>query len=244
MSAMSMGRSIRARLSVGGSSLWFQMLVSTGPRADRGACVRCVKEQADRQGLVRKYRRFDSGKPWVASPSGAGGSITSSPNPVHVGEIRHKGTYPGHPRSIGAPGALPETWPGSIYGLEIRIVGDKGVIDIEDTHRDLCWLRRSHKGLATVRTASYSARRATSISSLPIRPATCTGQATPHATAAEGHRNLLLTMAMEPSARLGRPLSLLVETADLMAGEGSAGMTGRAARAPEAAAIPHSRPRR
>jgi hypothetical protein len=170
-------------------------LVSTGPRADRGACVRCVKEQADRQGLVRKYRRFDSGKPWVASPSGAGGSITSSPNPVHVGEIRHKGTYPGHPRSIGVPGALPETWPGSIYGLEIRIVGDKGVIDIEDTHRDLCWLRRSHKGLATVRTASYSARRATSISSLPIRPATCTGQATPHATAAEGHRNLLLTMA-------------------------------------------------
>ena len=44
-----------------------------------------------------------------------------------------------------------------------------------------------------------------------------TGQATPHATAADGHRNLLLTMAMDLSARLGRPLSLPVETAELMA---------------------------
>ena len=33
--------------------------------------------------------------------------------------------------------ALPEVWPGSVYGIEIGIVGDKGVIDIEDTHRDL-----------------------------------------------------------------------------------------------------------
>lgn len=44
-----------------------------------------------------------------------------------------------------------------------------------------------------------------------------TGQATPHATAAEGHRNLLLTMAMDLSARLGRPLSLPVEMAELTA---------------------------
>ena len=32
---------------------------------------------------------------------------------------------------------LPQIWPGSVYGLEIGIVGTKGVIDIEDTHRDL-----------------------------------------------------------------------------------------------------------
>ena len=32
---------------------------------------------------------------------------------------------------------LPVVWPGSVYGLEIGIVGTKGVIDIEDTHRDL-----------------------------------------------------------------------------------------------------------
>ena len=33
--------------------------------------------------------------------------------------------------------SLPVVWPGAVYGIEIGIVGDKGVIDIEDTHRDL-----------------------------------------------------------------------------------------------------------
>ena len=33
--------------------------------------------------------------------------------------------------------ALPEVWPGAVYGLEIGIVGTEGVIDIEDTHRDV-----------------------------------------------------------------------------------------------------------
>src|SRR5262249_24340703 len=32
--------------------------------------------------------------------------------------------------------ALPLQWPGSVYGLEIGVVGTRGVIDIEDTHRD------------------------------------------------------------------------------------------------------------
>ena len=32
--------------------------------------------------------------------------------------------------------ALPEIWPGSVYGLEIGIVGTDGVIDIEDTQGD------------------------------------------------------------------------------------------------------------
>jgi hypothetical protein len=35
-----------------------------------------------------------------------------------------------------------------------------------------------------------------------------TGVATPHATARDGHRNLLLTMAMDYSARVGRPVEL------------------------------------
>ena len=33
--------------------------------------------------------------------------------------------------------ALPTVWPGAVYGLEIGIVGTDGVIDIEDTHRDV-----------------------------------------------------------------------------------------------------------
>ena len=37
------------------------------------------------------------------------------------------------------------------------------------------------------------------------------GFATPHATAADGHRNLLLTMAMDLSARTGRPVQLPIE---------------------------------
>ena len=34
------------------------------------------------------------------------------------------------------------------------------------------------------------------------------GFKTPHATAADGHRNLLLSMAMDKSARVGTPISL------------------------------------
>ena len=39
--------------------------------------------------------------------------------------------------SMNISWALPTVWPGAVYGLEIGIVGTKGVIDIEDTHRDV-----------------------------------------------------------------------------------------------------------
>ena len=42
-------------------------------------CARRVKEAADRQGLVSKYRRFDSGETFGVSPSRAGGSTISWP---------------------------------------------------------------------------------------------------------------------------------------------------------------------
>jgi hypothetical protein len=44
----------------------------------------------------------------------------------------------------------------------------------------------------------------------------CTGQPTPHATARDGHRNLLMTMAMDLSARLGKEVELPVAPEDLM----------------------------
>ena len=44
------------------------------------------------------------------------------------------------------------------------------------------------------------------------------GKSTPHATAAEGHRNLLLTMAMDLSAKRGMELELPIDPAELMAG--------------------------
>ena len=46
-----------------------------------------------------------------------------------------------------------------------------------------------------------------------------TGQETPHASAADGHRNLLLTMAMDLSARRGAAVDLPADPDELMAGE-------------------------
>ena len=33
--------------------------------------------------------------------------------------------------------ALPVTWPGSVYSLEVGITGTDGVLTIDDTHRDI-----------------------------------------------------------------------------------------------------------
>jgi hypothetical protein len=42
------------------------------------------------------------------------------------------------------------------------------------------------------------------------------GISTPHATARDGHRNLMLTMAMDHSARTGAPVSLPIEPESLL----------------------------
>jgi predicted dehydrogenase len=140
--------------------------------------------------------------------------------------------------SMNISWALPETWPGAVYGIEIGIVGDKGVIDIEDTHRGLVLASEIAQG------AGYSPdgfapgapRHVDFLTSYPpgdlhmgqlwgpMREETnawyqrlYTGQATPHATAQDGHRNLLLTLAMDLSARRGRPVPLPVGTTELLA---------------------------
>ena len=43
-----------------------------------------------------------------------------------------------------------------------------------------------------------------------------TGQSTPHATAADGHRNLLMTMAMDVSAKRGQSVALPADPDELM----------------------------
>ena len=45
-----------------------------------------------------------------------------------------------------------------------------------------------------------------------------TGQKTPHATGAEGHRNLLLTMACDLSAKRKKAVSLPIDPEELHAG--------------------------
>ncbi len=140
--------------------------------------------------------------------------------------------------SMNISWALPVVWPGAVYGIEIGIVGTEGVIDIEDTHRDVVLATEKAQG------AGYSPegfdpgapRHVDFLTSYPpgdihadqlwgpMREETnswyqrvYTGQNTPHATAADGHRNLLLTMAMDLSARRGTPVSLPVDPEELMA---------------------------
>ena len=132
--------------------------------------------------------------------------------------------------------ALPTVWPGSVYGLEIGIVGTEGVIDIEDTHRDVIMAahRPQPAGYTSKGFEPDAPRHVDFIGSYPpgdvsdgllwgpMREETLTwfnhlttGFPTPHATAADGHRNLLLTMAMDLSARTGTPVSLPVDPAAL-----------------------------
>lgn len=138
--------------------------------------------------------------------------------------------------SMNISWALPVVWPGSVYGLEIGIVGTKGVIDIEDTHRDLVLASEVVQG------AGYSPegfdpgseRHVDFLTSYPpgdvhdnqlwgpMREETnswyqrvYTGQSTPHASAQDGHRNLMLTMAMDLSAKLGKEVALPVDPKEL-----------------------------
>lgn len=126
--------------------------------------------------------------------------------------------------------ALPVVWPGSVYSLEIGIVGTEGVLTIDDTHRDLVLASEKPQP------AGYTPGVGRNVDFLtsyppgdiafgqlwgPMREETnawfariYTGLETPHATAEDGHRNLLLTMAMDLSAKRGRPVALPIEPED------------------------------
>ncbi|MEK9678439.1 MAG: Gfo/Idh/MocA family oxidoreductase [Rhodospirillaceae bacterium] len=127
--------------------------------------------------------------------------------------------------------ALPEVWPGTVYGLEIGIVGAEGVIDIEDTHRDLVLATNQNLPGGYI-SGGYEApeRHVDFLTSYPpgdlwndqlygpMREETIgwftrimMGTPTPHATAAEGHANLLHTMAMDRSAKLGKEVALPID---------------------------------
>lgn len=141
--------------------------------------------------------------------------------------------------SMNISWALPETWPGSVYGLEIGIVGTTGVLDIEDTHRDVVLASSapqaqgqgySPKGYTVPlpRYVDFMGSKPngddTDIGFWgPMREETltwlnhlATGRPTLHATAQDGHRNLLYTMAMDRSARTGRPVPLPPDPATLL----------------------------
>jgi myo-inositol 2-dehydrogenase / D-chiro-inositol 1-dehydrogenase len=134
--------------------------------------------------------------------------------------------------SMNISWALPVTWPGAVYGIEVGIVGTKGVIDIEDTHRDLV-IASELPQWAGYRPEGYQPdfeRHVDFLTSYPpgdvafnqtwgpIREESnawfarlYTGLETPHATAEDGHRNLVLTMAMDLSAARGQALKLPID---------------------------------
>lgn len=141
--------------------------------------------------------------------------------------------------SMNISWALPAAWPGAVYGLEIGITGTKGVIDIEDTHRDLVLVSDLNQGPG-YRPAGLDIQANRQVDFLtsfppgdkhagelwgPMREETNTwftriyqGKNTPHATAEDGHRNLMLTMAMDLSAKTGKEVQLPISPEDLMAG--------------------------
>ena len=126
--------------------------------------------------------------------------------------------------------ALPVVWPGAVYSLEVGIVGVDGVLTIDDTHRDIVLAVDTAQGEGYAPDAS---RRVDFLTSYPVgdvalgelrgpmREETnswltrlALGLKTQHATAAEGHNRLMLTKAIDLSARLKKPVKLPITPGD------------------------------
>ena len=131
--------------------------------------------------------------------------------------------------SMNISWALPTVWPGSVYGLEIGIVGTEGVIDIEDTHRDLVLASTKPQGHGYNPSGfePTASRHVDFLTSYPpgdiynnqlwgpMREETHSwfqrlyvGSDTPHATANDGHKNLVMTMAMDASSKIGEKIEI------------------------------------
>ena len=130
--------------------------------------------------------------------------------------------------------ALPSLWPPTVYSLEIGIVGTDGVLTIDDTHRDLVLAsdtphttqRPTERKSVSFLTSYPPGDIALGQLWGPMREETNSwlariymGIDTPHTTAAEGHENLLLTMAMDLSAANGDVVKLPI-TAEEIEGRG------------------------
>src|SRR6202049_4858553 len=120
--------------------------------------------------------------------------------------------------------ALPVTWPGAVYSLEVGIVGTTGVLTIDDTHRDivLAVSKAQQEGYAPdeSRLVDFMGSYPPGDMALgelrgPMRDETeswlnriALGVPTQAATAAEAHNRLMLTKALDLSARNRSPVSL------------------------------------
>ncbi len=130
--------------------------------------------------------------------------------------------------------ALPVTWPGAVYSLEVGITGTEGVLTIDDTHRDmvLAVSAPQNEGYAPDgrRLVDFMGSYPPGDMVLgelrgPMADETVSwlnrlalGLPTQAATAAEAHNRLMLTKALDLSARRKQPVKLPLEPdADLAA---------------------------
>ena len=120
--------------------------------------------------------------------------------------------------------ALPVTWPGAVYSLEVGIVGTTGVLTIDDTHRDivLAVSKPQSEGYNpdATRLVDFMGSYPPGDMALgelrgPMAEETdswlnrvALGLPTAAATVEEAHRNLMLTKALDLSARRKQPVKL------------------------------------
>ncbi len=123
--------------------------------------------------------------------------------------------------------ALPVTWPGAVYSLEVGIVGTEGVLTIDDTHRDIVLAVSAPQAEGYLpdksRLVDFMGSYPPGDMALgelrgPMREETDSwlnrvslGVATPAATAAEAHNRLMLTKALDLSAKRRQPVKLPLE---------------------------------
>src|SRR6201996_2317832 len=120
--------------------------------------------------------------------------------------------------------ALPVTWPGAVYSLEVGINGTEGVLTIDDTHRDMVLAVSKPQG------EGYAPDQSRLVDFLgsyppgdmalgelrgPMADETVSwlnrvalGLPTPAATVEEAHNNLMLTKALDLSAKRKQPVKL------------------------------------
>jgi myo-inositol 2-dehydrogenase / D-chiro-inositol 1-dehydrogenase len=123
--------------------------------------------------------------------------------------------------------ALPVAWPGAVYSLDVAINGTHGVLTIDDTHRDMVL------AVSAPQEEGYAPDKSRLVDFLgsyppgdmvlgelrgPMADETVSwlnrislGLPSPAATAREAHRNLMLTKALDLSARRRAAVALPLE---------------------------------
>ncbi|HXP12853.1 MAG TPA: Gfo/Idh/MocA family oxidoreductase [Stellaceae bacterium] len=126
--------------------------------------------------------------------------------------------------------AMPVTWPAAVYSLEVGIAGTEGVLTIDDTHRDIVLAvskpqaegYRPDASRLVDFMGSYppgdmalgELRGPMALETDSWLNRVSLGLPTQHATAAEAHNRLMLTKALDLSARLKRPVKLPITSED------------------------------